>query len=90
MEKLIHEMYEDFIISKLASSHFAFDSEVESCGQDLLNYIVHMEHVNLCEQAESACKEYLQSKDILKLISSFKKLGLIENIFIIKKYYKKC
>lgn len=87
MENLIGEMYEDFLLSEECSRYYSVAGEDSDCeAQDLLLYIKLQDHILLCKKGALACKDYLKTKNLQKLLLEFRILGLYENIKVINKY----
>jgi hypothetical protein len=80
MEQIVREMYEDFLISAECSRYYSLLGEEDHEAQDMFLFIKLSEHIQLCEKAAEACKNYLKNKNIKKLILDFKALGLSENV----------
>lgn len=81
MEKLICEMYEDFIMSEAYSKWYAEDQDSEA--QDVIRYLLYHDHATLCKRGAEVCHSYLRTKNIYLLIYRFRKLELYDNIAII-------
>ena len=84
MDKLISEMYEDFIMSEACSQFYHVTGE-DTEAQDWLLDIRLTKHIELCKKGAKACKDYLNTKDLIKLVLEFTLLELDENVLAIKK-----
>lgn len=85
MNKIVLEMYEDFIMSEACSNFYSLAGD-DTEAQDWTFYFRMCDHVSLCQKGAQVCKDYLKSKDVGKLLLEFKLLGLQENILVIKEY----
>lgn len=84
MENIVTEMLEDFLISQTYSEYIALVGEEDTDAQDFSTYFKYLKHINLCEKCVKACRDFLKTKNILKLIFTFNILGLYKNVDIIK------
>lgn len=85
MENIVNEMCTDFLMSEVCSRHYAIEGTGDFNAQNILEYCELMDHAILCRNAAIACKEYLNTKNVLTLLSKFRLLGLYDNINIINK-----
>lgn len=88
METIVTEMYENFIMSEACSRYYALvgdDDDAEA--QNFPWYIDYMEHASQCKKASKACLNFLKTKNLIKLVIELKRLGLYEDINVIKTNY---
>ena len=82
-------MYEDFIMSEACSQFYRVAGQ-DTDAQDWLLDTRLGEHIALCKKGAIVCKDFLNNKDLRKLLLEFTLLELHENILVIKRcLYKK-